>query len=51
MNRQLYRAIGTVIVCLLGYRIVVCLFPYILGFLAAVGAWHLYEQYEKNRRR
>jgi len=51
MNQKIYRAVGTMIACYLGYHIVVCLLPYIMAFLAAVGVWHLYEEYQRNGRR
>ncbi len=51
MNQKIYRGIGLAIGCYVAYHLLLCIFPYVLDFLAAVGAWHLYEEYQRHNNR
>jgi hypothetical protein len=45
------KLISYLIAGVVGYYIAIAILPYVVLFLAAYGGWHLYQEYQKNRKR
>jgi hypothetical protein len=45
------KAVCFVVGCLIAVYVLISLLPYLIMFLAAVGAWHLFEEYQRNQRK
>jgi uncharacterized membrane protein YccC len=43
--------IGYALGIIIAVYLIYLLLPYIVIFLAACGAWHLFEEYQKNNKR
>ena len=47
---QIAKIICYAIGCLVAYYVLMALLPYVIAFLAILGAGYLYNEYQKNNR-
>jgi len=49
-QQQIAKLLCQAVGCVLALYILWMIFPYIVMFLALCGAWHLYQEYQRNNR-